>query len=92
MTDSTSIFQHASFTAPNRSEGYCTDDNARALILAVLLSHCVMSVPVSARISAALVSCTSGTLCSKAGLCKNPERARPRHCPGCHGMATQNHL
>src|SRR4029077_1227190 len=37
MTDSTGIFQHASFSAPNLSEGYCTDDNARALILAVLL-------------------------------------------------------
>src|ERR1035438_8381540 len=36
MTDSTGILQHASFTAPNLSEGYCTDDNARALILAVL--------------------------------------------------------
>jgi glycosyltransferase involved in cell wall biosynthesis len=39
MTDSTGIFQHANFTAPNRSEGYCTDDNARALILAVLLGQ-----------------------------------------------------
>ncbi len=39
MTDSTGIFQHASFTAPNLSEGYCTDDNARALILAVMLSQ-----------------------------------------------------
>jgi len=39
MTDSTGIFQHASLTAPNRSEGYCTDDNARALILAVLLGQ-----------------------------------------------------
>lgn len=39
MTDSTGIFQHASFTAPNLSEGYCTDDNARALILAVLLGE-----------------------------------------------------
>ena len=28
MTDSTGIFQHASFTAPHLSEGYCTDDNA----------------------------------------------------------------
>jgi hypothetical protein len=33
------IFQHASFTAPNPSEGYCTDDNARALILAVFLGQ-----------------------------------------------------
>ena len=39
MTDSTGIFQHASHTAPNPSEGYCTDDNARALILAVLLGQ-----------------------------------------------------
>jgi hypothetical protein len=39
MTDSTGIFQHASFTAPNPAEGYCTDDNARALILAVLLGQ-----------------------------------------------------
>jgi glycosyltransferase involved in cell wall biosynthesis len=39
MTDSTGIFQHASFTAPNLSEGYCTDDNARALILAMFLGQ-----------------------------------------------------
>jgi glycosyltransferase involved in cell wall biosynthesis len=39
MTDATGIFQHANFTTPNRSEGYCTDDNARALILAVLLGQ-----------------------------------------------------
>jgi len=39
MTDSTGIFQHASFTAPDLSEGYCTDDNARALILAVFLGQ-----------------------------------------------------
>src|SRR5881296_418362 len=35
MTDSTGIFQHAIFSIPNFSEGYCTDDNARAFILAV---------------------------------------------------------
>jgi len=39
MTDSMGIFQHANFTAPNHSEGYCTDDNARALILAVQLGQ-----------------------------------------------------
>src|SRR6266849_3228752 len=39
MTDSTGIFQHAIFTIPNFSVGYCTDDNARAFILAVLLSE-----------------------------------------------------
>src|SRR5450759_908214 len=39
MTDSTGSFQHAILTVPNFSEGYCTDDNARAFILAVLLSE-----------------------------------------------------
>lgn len=37
MTDSTGIFQHARFTVPNFSQGYCTDDNARALTLALFL-------------------------------------------------------
>jgi hypothetical protein len=31
MTDSTGLLQHAKFTLPNFAEGYCTDDNARAL-------------------------------------------------------------
>jgi len=39
MTDSTGILQHAVFTVPNFSEGYCTDDNARAFILTVLLDE-----------------------------------------------------
>lgn len=39
MTDSTGVFQHAIFGVPNFSEGYCTDDNARAFILAVLLGE-----------------------------------------------------
>lgn len=39
MTDPTGIFQHATYTIPNFAEGYCTDDNARALLLAVLLEE-----------------------------------------------------
>ncbi|MDC0935432.1 glycosyltransferase family 4 protein [Pirellulales bacterium] len=39
MTDSTGIFQHATYSFPNYQEGYCTDDNARALILTVLLEE-----------------------------------------------------
>jgi glycosyltransferase involved in cell wall biosynthesis len=39
LTDDTGILQHAIFTIPNRGEGHTTDDNARALILAVLLEH-----------------------------------------------------
>ncbi len=39
MTDQTGIVEHAVFVVPNYPEGYSTDDNARALILAVLLEE-----------------------------------------------------
>ena len=39
MTDSAGILQHASYTIPNFEEGYCTDDNARALLLTLLLEQ-----------------------------------------------------
>jgi glycosyltransferase involved in cell wall biosynthesis len=39
MSDGTGIFQHAMFNVPNFHEGYCTDDNARALILCNLLDE-----------------------------------------------------
>ena len=37
MTDSTGLLEHAVFVVPNYPEGYSTDDNARALIVAILL-------------------------------------------------------
>ena len=37
LSDSTGIRQHACYFVPDNHEGYCTDDNARALILTVLL-------------------------------------------------------
>jgi glycosyltransferase involved in cell wall biosynthesis len=39
MSDGTGIFQHAMFNVPNFHEGYCTDDNARALILCIQLEE-----------------------------------------------------
>ena len=39
MTDSTGVFQHAVHALPRFSEGYCLDDNARALILTILLEQ-----------------------------------------------------
>ncbi len=36
LTDDTGFYQHAVFTVPNRQHGYCTDDNARALLVAVM--------------------------------------------------------
>jgi glycosyltransferase involved in cell wall biosynthesis len=50
LTDDTGILQHAVFSVPNYGEGYTTDDNARALILAVLLE----------RIGATVASRTAG--------------------------------
>jgi glycosyltransferase involved in cell wall biosynthesis len=39
MTDDTGMLQHAIFSVPNSSEGYTTDDNARALIVSTLLDE-----------------------------------------------------
>jgi glycosyltransferase involved in cell wall biosynthesis len=39
LTDDTGIIQHAVFTVPNYDEGYTTDDNARGLILTILLEE-----------------------------------------------------
>jgi glycosyltransferase involved in cell wall biosynthesis len=38
MTDDTGILQHAKYSLPNRHEGYCLDDNTRAMI-AVLMGR-----------------------------------------------------
>jgi len=45
MTDHTGIIEHAVFTVPNYPEGYSTDDNARALIVAILLEELGSSIP-----------------------------------------------
>ncbi len=39
LTDDTGLLQHAIFAVPNYNEGYTTDDNARALLLTVLLEQ-----------------------------------------------------
>jgi len=39
MCDDTGLFQHAIHSIPDRSHGYCIDDNARALLLACTLDH-----------------------------------------------------
>lgn len=36
LTDDTGILQHATVTIPVRTHGYCTDDNARALIVSTM--------------------------------------------------------
>ena len=39
MTDDTGMLQHASFSVPRYAEGYCLDDNARALLLMALIEE-----------------------------------------------------
>jgi hypothetical protein len=54
MTDHTGMLQHAVFSVPNYREGYATDDNARALIVATLMEQLGMSAVSE---SAKLASC-----------------------------------
>ena len=51
MTDSTGIVQHAIYSIPNFHEGYCLDDNARALVLTVLLEELGLDTPEVQRIA-----------------------------------------
>jgi hypothetical protein len=39
MTDDTGMFQHSAYGVPELSKGYTADDNARALIMAVMLNE-----------------------------------------------------
>jgi glycosyltransferase involved in cell wall biosynthesis len=45
MTDDTGILQHAVFSVPRYGDGYCLDDNARALLLMVLLEDAGFASP-----------------------------------------------
>ncbi len=39
LTDDVGLLQHAKFIVPDRAHGYCTDDNARALLVVVRASE-----------------------------------------------------
>ncbi len=39
MTDETGMLQHAAFSVPRYDDGYCVDDNARALLLTALVEE-----------------------------------------------------
>lgn len=43
MTDDVGIVQHANYSIPDYNEGYCTDDNARALLAISLMNKSVYS-------------------------------------------------
>jgi glycosyltransferase involved in cell wall biosynthesis len=45
LSDSTGMYQHANYSLPDFAHGYCTDDNARALITTVLLEELEVEGP-----------------------------------------------
>jgi glycosyltransferase involved in cell wall biosynthesis len=49
MTDDTGILQHAAFSIPRYGDGYCVDDNARALLLMTLLDDAGIEDPAVVR-------------------------------------------
>ena len=53
MTESTGVFQHAIYSLPWFEQGYCTDDNARALLFTVQLEELNEHTAESARIQSA---------------------------------------
>ena len=55
MCDDTGLFQHAVHSVPDRSHGYCVDDNARALLVACALNS-PGEEPLSERLTARFAS------------------------------------
>jgi glycosyltransferase involved in cell wall biosynthesis len=49
MSDDTGILQHATFNVPRYDQGYCLDDNARALLLMTLIEEAGMHDPRAVR-------------------------------------------
>jgi len=55
LCDGTGLLQHAVHSVPDRSHGYCVDDNARALLFSSSLTHCgeaQLSKSITARFAA----------------------------------------
>ena len=74
MTDSTGLFQHAVYSIPDFKEGYCTDDNARALVLCTLLEELGQDTP--------LLHEAASTYAAFLNFAYDPERNRFRNFMG----------
>jgi glycosyltransferase involved in cell wall biosynthesis len=48
LSDDVGMLQHATYIVPNRSHGYCTDDNARALIAVLMACEMIPNNDVAA--------------------------------------------
>jgi glycosyltransferase involved in cell wall biosynthesis len=72
MTDDTGILQHAVYSVPNYKEGYTTDDNARALIVTVLVQESpVAGTEVPAKLSRRYLAFLELAFHSKIGRFRN---------------------
>ncbi|WP_276875303.1 glycosyltransferase family 4 protein [Chryseobacterium joostei] len=56
LTDLTGILQHARYTIPDRTHGYCLDDNARALVLCVMLQNDMQDIEELTRLTSIYLS------------------------------------
>jgi hypothetical protein len=56
LTDDVGILQHAKYAVPNRDHGYCTDDNARALIVALAAREQIEDAKVCDKLSSTYMS------------------------------------
>ncbi len=76
MTDATGMMQHATHSIPNFEEGYCTDDNARALLLTVHLEELGLAGPEVERLATRYAAFLQAAL--------HPESKRFRNFLGFH--------
>ena len=55
MTDGTGMLQHAKYSVPDRTHGYCVDDNSRALVVAGTYFSLFQDKPVDLRCQTVMV-------------------------------------
>jgi glycosyltransferase involved in cell wall biosynthesis len=71
LTDDTGMLQHARFTVPDREHGYCTDDNARALVAVLMASRLIPADHVLAGLCARYLSFLEYAFDEKRGRFRN---------------------
>ena len=71
LTDGTGILQHSVYTVPRIEEGYCTDDNARALILTMWVEDLDEEMPGSSDLAATYAAFLNGAFQAGSGRFRN---------------------
>lgn len=71
LTDDTGVIQHAHYDIPNRDEGYCVDDNARALLLTAYMETLGPLTPVLSSLQSRYLAFVSHAFNPHAGRFRN---------------------